>query len=130
MPDNIQLFIMADYMKPSLDKYAFLFRTLDKESLDKGLFVARRKWKSLFDYEELSRVLTIKASDEYKEYSYELVQHESEGYAGEGYWAKADGEFAEEGFPNTSVENLSEEWKETLIGIFNYCKKRIFNSHW
>lgn len=126
--EMISTYLISDYMKPSLNKYKFLLRASSAEHYINGLFIGRRDWKSLFDWEHLTSVFEKKQSHAYKTYSYECAVHENEKYMGKGYVAsdiciEASGFYTSEGNEHFNADDISDDWRNTIWEIINVCRE-------
>lgn len=123
-PDK--LYIITDYMKPSLRKYEYLFCQFETDLWANNVFYARRKWEDLFDSEYVAKTLVKKQKDSYK--NYDSVNNGEREYIGKGYVtipkAIPDGTyFTSKGYRIIDTENMSQEWIDTVLAMVDYCDK-------
>lgn len=96
---------ISSYMKPSINKYAFIFRTNDTTHYLESLFPFIRYRAHLFDSDYVNAVLEKKKSDGYKNY-YIRGEIEDGGIL----------EYRDKGYLYTTGVYTQEEWlSETLI---------------
>lgn len=123
------------YMRPSVDKYSFIFSMSGKEHYMESLIPFIRYRSKLFDKEYIKENFTIYRSDSWKNYEYTTVPEIGEGeYIGKGCF-RSNVKMSERtglyiyGTP-VDLENeplMTEKNQEILIKIINYCKKRKIN---
>ncbi len=121
-------YIISDYLKPSLSKVLYLLNASGSEHYANSFIVARRCWKKLFDPVYIRDLISRKLSSDYRKYAYTYITHPESEYAGKGYIknhprAKEPGFFDSWGFYPAAVETFSEDYKNDLINIIDYCKK-------
>ncbi|MCR5421730.1 MAG: hypothetical protein K6E98_12080 [Lachnospiraceae bacterium] len=121
-------YIITDYLKPSVSKSAYLLKASGKEHYANGFIVARRCWKKLFDPSYVIELLKKKNTPEYKNFGYKYITHENSGYAGKGYiqnkpQVKNWNFFDTWGWLPIAPDTFSEDYKNDLISIIDYCKE-------
>lgn len=121
-------YIISDYMKPSLRKVEYLLEASSSDHYVNSFIVARRSWEKLFDADYVVALLKRKGSEAYKNYEYDYVTTENEYYVGKGYVANVisveDGTYWNaEDFDEIKMENINEDWKNSLYEIIDYCDK-------
>lgn len=124
-----QTYIISDYLRPSFDKYCYLFQASSKEHYINSFIVARRNWEKLLEPFYVFNLLSLKHSDSYKNYEYDFVTAESEYYAGKGFVASRErvdnwNYFQEGVIDELDFENLSQDWKNSLNEIIDFCNNR------
>lgn len=83
--DLVQANIISDYMRPSLNKLAFILNMSSAEHYTNSLFPFRREWRKLGDFTYLRETLEKKRQDSYR--NFDPVIHEDEQYVGRGFAA-------------------------------------------
>lgn len=123
-----EVYAISDYMKWSLNKIQMLLKSSPSDLYINNFLVARRNWRKISDLNYVSNLLTVKKTSAYKEYQYDLLQHESEWYAGKGYVASnnqvSEGSFNDSyGKKELNVKQINDDWFLYLNKIINHCKK-------
>lgn len=77
------VYIISDYLRPSIDKYVYMLTAIPKEHYVEGFVKCRRSWKKIFQKDYINDLVMMKQTDAYKKYEY--VGYENEGYIGKGY---------------------------------------------
>lgn len=121
-------YIISDYLKPSVSKVLYLLNASGSEHYANSFIVARRCWKKLFDPVYIRDLISRKLSSDYRKYAYTYITHPESEYAGKGYIknhprAKAPGFFDSWGFYPAAAETISDDYKNDLISIIDYCRK-------
>lgn len=124
-----QTYIIADYLKPSLDKVQYLLNASTKEHYLNSFILARRNWSEFFDADYVKNLIIKKGTDDYKDYKYTYVTRDLEWYAGKGYVANNEmigdwNYFSKMGWGNINVARVSDDWLNSLEDIINFCDKR------
>lgn len=121
--DLVSTYIIADYMRPSLNKLAYLLRASSMKHYSNSFVPARRNWEKLFESGYVQEVLRGKSAAWYKDYTYPFS--EVERYAGKGYVAvELQGEgFSSEHFEPFDADAVSQDYIDSLMDIIDYCKK-------
>lgn len=115
------VFIISDYLRPSLRKFKLLAEGLAPDYYANGFLLARRNWDKLSDGEYIADILAGKSTDIYKNYEY------IDDYLGKGY-VPDQNVLAEEAFITTkgygkiNTSKVTEDWTEILLQIIEYCK--------
>lgn len=126
--DPTAAYIIADYLRPSVDKYLYLLNATTSEYYGNSFFVARRNWENLFDFDSIKTLLQKKSTDSYKEYKYDNVTFETEWYGGKGFVDDSHAVnnwniFSYLGWPEFSVDSISQDWVDEMNKIMDYCEK-------
>lgn len=134
----IPVYLISDYMRPSINKFELLIGASSSEYYMNSFFPARRNGTAIFDKQYIKETLRAKGKIEYKTYSYDLGKSNEEWYGGKGYVAHktqtAEHEYySTEGFEPVDVEKISDDWNDTITEIINYCsdhhvKITLYNS--
>nr|MCR5604994.1 hypothetical protein [Lachnospiraceae bacterium] len=119
-------YIISDYLKPSVDKYIYLLNASGSEHYANSFIVARRSWKKMFEPEYIWALLKKKNTKAYRNYEY--IIHENAVYAGKGYiknlpTVKGWDFFDTWGWVPAAPETFSEDYKNDLMSIIDYCKE-------
>ena len=119
-------YLISDYMKPSYNKYRYLFQASDSEYWINGLISSRRNWRDMFEPMYVGNNLQEKQQDAYKNYSYPV--NETEYYAGKGFVSSTEtrekNDFLIDKDCRKIEENIfTEDDKKSLEKIIKYCKK-------
>lgn len=127
--DMTQVYIISDYLKPSLDKIRYILNASAKEYYPNSFIPARRYWTSFFDADYVKNLIAKKSTEAYKKYEYEYVTLDSEGYVGDGYVANMEAVadwnyFAAKGWDSINIDDFSEDWVHSLEDIIAFCDKR------
>lgn len=123
-------YIISDYLKPSLDKFQYLFNASTKEHYPNSFILARRNWSKFFDEDYIKNLIIKKGTDAYKNYEYAYVTRGGvEWYTGKGYVANKEtiedwNYFSSNGWNSISLENISEDWFHSLKEIIAFCDKK------
>ena len=122
-------YIIADYLKPSLDKTLFLLQATESAHYANSFILARRNWNKLANPSYALHTVKKKLSGEYRNYSYEAVSDEIERYAGKGYVANYQSVidwnyYSEKGFAPIDIQGIMPDWKTNLDRIIDFCEKK------
>ncbi len=121
------VYMLSDFLNPSLRKVDYLINASSKEHYANSFILARRNWEKLLDPGYITELWKKKATEDYKSYAYTYATTYNEIYVGKGYMSTPlkmeNGSF----FSNYSIDPLdisaiSEDWKNSLLEIINYCK--------
>lgn len=121
-----QTYIIADYMKPSLNKWSLLANASTPEYYMNGFIPARRNHNQLFEKDYIKHLFEKKQTEAYQNFEYIDVGYER--YAGKGY-VYHNGVIPENGFLYSAhftpiqEEPFSNTTIKYLEKIINYCKK-------
>ena len=123
------IYIVSDYLKPSINKVAFLLKASGSEHYANSFIVARRNWKKLFEPTYIYELLSKKMTAGYRNYGYESVKHEKSAYKGKGYIenlpsVKGWNFFDTWGFMPASPDSFSEDYRNDLLSIIRYCREQ------
>ena len=127
--DLTSVYIISDYLRPSFNKVRYMLNASRNDYYPNSFIIARRNWKGLFDADYVKELLMKKQSDEYKDYKYTYVTKEEEWYAGKGYVANKEvvenwDYFSPHGWDNIKIENMTDDWKNSLNDIIYFCDKK------
>ena len=119
-------YIISDYMKPSLNRIAYLWDSGGKDYLAHGLILARRNWQDLFAPADILKLLRNKRDPEYRNYAY--VKTEDDEYEGKGFVRnykemKPENFTAYELFEPISENAIDENNRKYLNKIIDFCKE-------
>lgn len=124
-----QFYIIADYLRPSIDKTLYLLNVSSKEYYPNNFILARRNWTKFFDADYVKNLLAKKSTDTYKNYEY--ISNGTSWYHGKGYLANSESEaikdwnyFAEHKPNTSSLGDVSQDWVDSLEDIIAFCKKK------
>ena len=123
-----QFYIIADYLRPSIDKTLYLLSVSSKEYYPNNFILARRNWTKFFDADYVKDLMIKKHTDAYKNYEY--ISTNASWYNGKGYIANnesdaiKDWNYFDERQPNTaSLGDVSQDWINSLEDIIAFCEK-------
>lgn len=125
-----QTYIISDYMRPSLNKYQFLFSACEKEYWINGLLPARRYWNKFFEPEYIRKTIENKQNGNYRNYRFPIRPEDTEYYKERGFVASS-GTVAENVMINEKAYGRIEtgdqistdsDWYSCLQEIISYCK--------
>ena len=123
------VYIVTDYLKPSLRKYLFLLDASDSKYYANSFFPARRNWDKMFEEGYIGEILKKKETDAYKTYGLDFVQHDTEKYIEKGYVA-SDKKILNNAFISASayyavsIDDIQPEWTEYLKKIISLCDEK------
>lgn len=114
---------VTDYMRPSWNKFSYLWTVLQPQDYMNAFCRARRNWKSVYSLRKMKETVSAKCTAVYRNYEY--IKVESGNYAGKGFVR-----FQEE-FENVGArvrlpikENLvNEEFRHYFQEIAEYCQE-------
>lgn len=120
------IYIISDYMKPSLNRLQFIWDTGGRDYIAHGLILGRRNWEKLLDFSYMRENLRKKNTAAYRNYQYLLSDNED--YMGKGFVYSSDyiekGAFAaKEPFAPIAASAISEENQIYLDKIISYCQE-------
>lgn len=81
--DLISTYLIADYMKPSIDKISFLLNSSTPEHYFNSFFLAKRDWEHLFNPSWIIENVKTKQTAEYKNFEY--FEGYTSQYMGRGF---------------------------------------------
>lgn len=117
------VYLISDYMHPSIRKLEYLLEASAKEYYVNGFIPARREWEKMFDFEYIKDLYAKKNTEAYKEYqgvksgnSYYLDGLMASEKTMTGLWNKS-------AYSLINRDNISEDWKLSLDEIVDLCKK-------
>jgi len=90
--------------------------------------LARRNWEKIFDAEYVRKLIAKKQTNSYKSYQWVKTQEQKEYYVDRGFVA-SDGVateedvYEEEVYAPIAMEQISDDWKESLQDIVTLCDK-------
>lgn len=119
-------YIIADYMKPSLNKVNYLLEASSNRHYSNSFIVARRNWEKIFDIEYIQRIIKQKAKDTYINYEWVCDEDEFEYYLDRGFVAN-DGALEsaiwwnDSAWDSIKMNLISDCWKESLNEIIELC---------
>lgn len=121
--DLTQVYIVADYMKPSINRVKYLLEASSKEHYVNSFILARRNWERLFDISYIKELVQKKNWDTYKDYAY--ISTDVETYEGKGYVAvDTQGDtWSKQAFEPIDVTGVSEDYRNSLQEIIDFCSK-------
>ena len=85
-----QVYIVSDYLRPSLNKLELLLNASSESHYVNSFWPARRYWEFIADYKKIDSVLQKKSTDKYKDHTYYFVNTGNDDvfeYRGNGYTA-------------------------------------------
>lgn len=123
------IYLISDYMRPSLNKLQFLLEASTMEHYANSFFPARRNWEKLFNPSYLLELAEKKSTDPYKQYGYDYLIAYSTYYAGKGYVICEDvvpeaSMYSSWAYEPINYDTISDDWKDTLQDIIEFCEKR------
>lgn len=119
-------YIISDNMKPSLNKVEYVCGASDKESWISTFFPARRNWRNLFDYEEISKITEEKNKEEYKNYtnlSGPVAEYKIKGFVGFKRQQQPEHNWFNEYFDSVPENYITQKNEKELKKIIDYCDK-------
>lgn len=124
-----QTYIISDYLKPSLDRVQYLLNASTKDYYINSFILARRNWHKFFEADYIKDLMIKKGSNDYKDYQYTYVTHDTEWYAGKGYVANSEiienwDYFSDRAWSNMDLNKISEDWRHSLEDIIAFCDKK------
>lgn len=121
----ISTYLISDYMKPSLNRVAYLLQASNTELYVNSFILPRRNSKKIFDMQYMTSILQQKSTEAYKNYEY--IVWENEQYEGKGYVNTKtqvdlgsyvhDGGFAQ-------IKEMSEDDINNLNKIIEFCEQK------
>lgn len=123
------VYIISDYLSPSLNKVQYLTEACAPDYWIEGFFPARRYWSKLFSKEHVMQVIANKRTDVYKNYEYWGDPAEEEQYyAQKGYIANREavedyGFCTKDEWERIPGDIFSEDDKRSVRRIVEYCRK-------
>ena len=125
-------YLVSDYLRPSVEKYAYLLNASSSEHYANSFIVARREWQKLFDFEHIKNTIEKKQTDEYKRYGIENLRTDydtySDWYVGKGYRSHNSSinswdYFLASGWDPIIINSISNDWLNDLSDIVVFCEK-------
>lgn len=122
------VYIISDYMKPSLRRLSFLTQAVPKPYWPDGFLLARRNWKKFFDADYVKNVIAAKQTESYRNCTWVKSEGQTEYYVERGFVAN-DAVAPENGFYPSAyspvlLDEISDDWKRSLRQIIRFCKKK------
>lgn len=123
------VYIISDYLRPSLNKVRYLTEAGSPDTWIDGFFPARRYWQKLFSREHIAHVIAEKQTDVYKNYEYwGDPETDQQYYAGKGYIASResiedDGFCTDKEWEAIPEDIFSEDDKRSIRRIIAYCER-------
>lgn len=119
-------YIISDYMKPSVNRIAYLWDSGGKDYLAHGLILARRNWQDLFTPSKIMELLEKKSHPEYRNYAY--VKFEDDEYEGKGFVrnfkeVNPEGFSANKLFDPIAENAIEENNRKYLNKIIDFCQE-------
>ncbi len=119
-------YVISDYMRPSWNKYEYLWESGGQEDLVHGLILARRNWQKFFDFPYMAELLQKKFTPEYWQYAY--PSYDNEYYAGKGFVYNleevGDGWFSStEPFAPIGDDAIGEKSRESMEEMAKICEE-------
>ena len=124
-----QTYIIADYLRPSLDKVRYLLNASSKKYYSNSFILARRNWTRIYDAGFVKDLLIRKNSDAYKNYKYDYITGDNEWYSGKGYVANNEiienwNYFSDPNTKSNSLGKVTNDWLRSLEDIIEFCEKK------
>lgn len=125
-------YILSDYMPMSLNKIRFLTHASSKEHWINSFLIAKCNWKKFFDSNYVKDVISIKQTQQYKNYIYTKKEGDIEYYVERGFVAN-DAEIGNDVYFNSTAYGeigmgteitKESDWFKSLAEIISYCKKQ------
>lgn len=120
-----EMYLISDYMKPSINKYRYICCGTEKQHWIKGIVPSRRNWRDLFDLKYMAWVATKKGDSSYRNYDYintEGYRYEGKGFISEDKMLENDG-LKNDVYKSISDPAFSKDTKRWLQDIIEYCNK-------
>lgn len=118
-----ETYIVADYMRPSLNKARFLLEASSPKYYVNSFLPARRNWEKLLHPSEVTALLNRKMSPAYRNYE-PVNAYRSKGYIANQGAIKNGLLLDPAGFDRVDVSKKSEDWLRTLRDIISFCQKK------
>lgn len=123
-----QTYIIADYLRPSIDKICYLLNASSKKYYSNSFILARRNWTKFFDAYAVKDLILKKNTDAYKNFAYDYITTDREWYSGKGYVANNEvienWNYFDEHKPDASpISDVSQDWIDSLEDIITFCRK-------
>lgn len=124
-----QTYIIGDYLHPSFNKYMYLAGASNPSHYFNSFIPARRSWNNLYDSDYIFDLFIQKTSSAYRQYQYDYVTYDSDGYAGKGYIYSHNSLSDTDLFMDLSGETFTMDtnfdyWQNRLNQIVSYCNKK------
>lgn len=121
--------IIADYMRPSVDKIKYLMSASTADHYMNDLIPARRSADKVFNKRFVVKNVKAKLSDEYKNHDYSLVSSGHNIYEGKGYISsdiksRESGFYSETGYERAEVVDISSDALSSIEEIVALCKEK------
>lgn len=123
--DMERVWLLSDYMKPSLNKLDFMFHGIPKEYYVLSTITARRNWEDLLNPERVGQIIGSKLTDDYRNYRF----RDPEGrrfYGPKGFIYVETSDVPDDVIPYTAPfeeERVQDCWRDYLHRIISYCKE-------
>lgn len=124
--DLTAVYLISDYMRPSLSRMQLLLKAGSSEHLFNSFVLGRREWEKLFDFSYIAELNEKKRSASYMHYDY--ITATTDAYLGKGYvesseiWGESSNYARSVNFA-FNENYISEDCKNYLKKIINYCQK-------
>lgn len=121
--DMTSTYVISDYLKPSINKYEYLYNASSEEHYMNSIFRARRYWYNLTDADKMLEIIQNKSASKYKEYKID----DATLYKGKGYFPVneklEDGSFLFYHHREPiDINSISKDWIASLLEIIEYCE--------
>lgn len=124
--DLVSAYYISDYMKPSSNKYMYIFSASNSEHYVEALIPQRRYIKNLADFRYIRSNLSKKSTENYQNY---ILESEYEKILKNGQTtcitSLENQGFYYEGIGYSLYDSKEEwnDWKKVLNEMINYCKE-------
>lgn len=128
-PDLISTYAITDYMKPSFNKYRFLFSAGSKKHWINDVFISRRYWEKMFEKGYVKDVIQKKNCEAYRAYQPPAINESNQQYIERGYVANLsalenEAFMDKRAFGAINLANVDDSlWKKYMNRIVEYCRK-------
>lgn len=128
--DMTQVYLISDYMRPSLNRVSLLLGASSPEYYLNGFWYAKRTGVETFSWERVASVLSKKRTDLYREFGYDYAGNDHQTYVGNGYIAESY-QIEPSKYYNNSGNNaridtgmISNDWCDTILDMIDFCRKK------
>lgn len=124
--DLTAVYLISDYMRPSLNRIQLLLNAGTPDHLFNSFVLGRREWEKLFDINYMLRLNEKKRSAAY--INHEYITSSADAYLGKGYvessevWGENSNYLRSVNFA-FNKNYISEDCKKYLKKIIDYCQK-------